>query len=666
MMQERVLGTIERLGLRRANFLQENPQYNFGGMFDELKVQPIDRSFIDQGELEAETAYLSSALEQAFRLRSETRIEVSSRAEAARWDTVQKRINDLIDIGSTQNKVLTEFETGNPSGRSNVEAAMSHCSHLGTELSLRNALREQLALAHKAGVEDMFIDYTELVDFSSGFITAAKIDGVSLEDFTDPRIAKRSPVPFFQFLAIAQSLAYRKIHENVLRENQDTIASQFPNHSKWNLGVLSTRVSFLMVLTQPEVLREVSKHAPKPLDEVYRNTQKILEGVTVVREKARKVLLNPNDPDSAAIRQITDIFLKSPLVNERIHILHILGLNRFSTLYGTYRQAYQLMSGDGGEFYFDLAMEIHRYIEDIASVKDILNIEDIDSFLLEDGPGASLEDQAQLQAKHINELTSLTSQRFFEINPATVELGNLAVPQLIEVSFDKNRPRKFTVNLVYNNELYEEVEIEYTLDTTKGKETFDWNFLEDPMHPESYKVTVMRDQLALLASALLIEITTQEAQKRQPIKIDQASIEGKTTAVKRERFDDPIYALRRKVREEQRAEKAQQTNEIDVIPALQKGAIKNIILMDESIKEKIHLGSVDEQMAIESIREYNERGVGEFTRKRKRGPDGKPRYTLRSGNARILVREDAASNGKRNFEIIDIRDRKNIYPENKL
>lgn len=666
-MQERVLGTIERYGLRRPVSLQEQPRVFLGRASDVMKSYPVDRSFIDQPELDRETIRLSSALEQAFRLRSDLRIGFGSQKEINRWNALDERIDDLVDIEFAHNRIFTEIDEGNPNGRSMLEIALHHCVSLGVELTLRSALKEQLALACRAGVEGRFIDSTELVNFSARFITAVKIDGTALEDFTDPRIAKKSPVPFFQFLAIARTLVGRRLYDEILQDNEGTLASQFPNYAKWNINVLPAKISMLMGDLRAQFIAEQARKSPQPLlADAYRNAARIIEGVGVVQEKSRKALLNPNDPDSAGIREITAVFLKSSIADERICIMQVLGLNKLSLLYGVYRRAYQLASGDDGEFYFDLAMAIRDFIEDISSVKDILTDEDIDSFLLEDDDSLSnqsIEEQIQLQARYINELTSQSSQRFFEVNPVTIDLGNLATPQFLEVTLDRNRPRKFTVNLVYNNELDEEVEIEYTVDTTKG--TFDWNFLEDPSHPENTKIAAMRNQLALIASTSLVEIAAQEAQKRRSI-LPAQSTEVQTPTVKRERFDDPIYALRKQIRAEQRAAKAQETEEIDITPALQKGSVKKIILDNEDLEKKMHVGIADKQVILEAIREYNERGVGKFTRKRKRGPDGEPRYTLRVGNFRVLVKEVAGTDGNRDFEILDVRDRKDVYPKNEL
>lgn len=63
--------------------------------------------------------------------------------------------------------------------------------------------------------------------------------------------------------------------------------------------------------------------------------------------------------------------------------------------------------------------------------------------------------------------------------------------------------------------------------------------------------------------------------------------------------------------------------------------------------------------------------ISNFTRKKKLGLDGTPRYTLSIGctvpkGVRILLKEQASTNGARTFEIIDIRYRKDIYRLNQL
>ncbi len=101
-------------------------------------------------------------------------------------------------------------------------------------------------------------------------------------------------------------------------------------------------------------------------------------------------------------------------------------------------------------------------------------------------------------------------------------------------------------------------------------------------------------------------------------------------------------------------------------PAIQKSLVKNLIMVDESLDKKMNVGAEDAQISLVSIQEYNERGVGTFTRKRKLGPNGRPRYTLRVGNIRVLVEELESSEGARNFGIVDIRRRKDVYSKNEM
>ena len=667
-MYERVLGTIDRYGLRDYVFLREEFPQVYTTPDDVMQSYPVDRSFIDQSELQKEASQLSSSLRLALQRQSGTAIGFGSQREASRWTALEERIQDLIAIAAVQNRVVSEIEEGNPSSRTYLEIALYHCGTLGVELTLRSALKDQLALANKTGVGDYFTEYARLVDFSNGYLTAIKIDGVALADFIDPKIAKKSPVLYFQYLTLAEMSAYHLFYNQVVDDNQGTVAAEFPNHTKWNVNVLSTKVSLLMGYIEAGIIKGQAISVRSPLDDVYRAAARIIEGVHAVRNKTRKVLLNPKDPDSIAIREIAGVFLKSPLLDERIHILQILGLNKISELFSTYRQAYQLASSDGGEFYLDLVMEIRDFIEEISSSRDILNDDDIGFFLKGDTDvlqSSSPEEEITSQGRFINEITSQTSQRLFEINPAILDLGNLAEPQLIEVNLDGNRPRKFTINLVYNNELDEEVEIVYAIDTTK--QAFDWNFLEDPANPENARITTMRNQLIRLASTLLSTIAQQEDEKKRFRNTPKALREEQTTSVKRERNDDPIYALRKQVRAELRSAGAEDSGEIDIMPALEKGKVKNIIDLDSNeLTRRVHVGVEDAQNVFGSIRDYNERGVGEFNRKRKRGSDGKPRYTLRAGNLRVLARETSSERGIRRFEILDIRNRKDVYSKNEL
>jgi len=136
---------------------------------------------------------------------------------------------------------------------------------------------------------------------------------------------------------------------------------------------------------------------------------------------------------------------------------------------------------------------------------------------------------------------------------------------------------------------------------------------------------------------------------------------------KRERFNDPIYDLKKQVRAEQRFSKSQQGNQIDISTTLEKDQIKYQIILDKDlIVRKMNIGAEQAQMAINAIEAFNDRRVGQFTRKRQLSPNNKPRYTLRSGKLRILVEETENEFRTRKFEIIDIRSRKDVYRKNDM
>lgn len=668
-MHERVLGVIERYKLRDPNFFQTRPPVLYGLPSEPVIQSGVDRSFIDHPELEREKGRLSLSIRLLEELADERSIEFPSQKHRTRWGMLGERITRLMYIAQIHNGHLRGVEDGNTEGRSIVEVSSLHCAVLGTELTLHNTIQDRLEIARQAGVADRFREHANTMDFASGFVGGLKIDGIAVQDFADPTITKKSSVPYFQFLVVAQSLAYRDCYDAAVADNVGSVAFQFPNHTKWNLNVLSTRVSSMVSLSSQFFNGQISR-APQPLADVYKNSAKILDGVDVIRRKSRIALLDPQNPDSEGIREIVDVFLKSPLPADRLYILITLGINNLTNLYSAYRQTYKLVSGNYGEFYFDFAIAIREFVKDISAIKDILNDDDIDSFLLNQDvdrmSDQAIQDQIKFQGGFVNQIIAKTSQKFFEINPEILDLGNLATPRLIEVTLDKNRPRKIKVNLIYNNELDEETEIEFTTDTTKG--TVDWNFLEDPEKPETPKIAVMRDELVRISSILLLTINNQAAISRQKsLQSSKADVQPQILTAKRERFDDPIYELRKQVREEQRAAAtSQDTETIDIGSALQKDYAKNIILVDGDLSKRIHVDIDGKQIALASIIEYNERGVGSFTRKRRRGPDGKPRYTLRAGSLRVLVKEVSTSEGVRNYEIVDIRDRRNVYSKNAL
>jgi len=275
--------------------------------------------------------------------------------------------------------------------------------------------------------------------------------------------------------------------------------------------------------------------------------------------------------------------------------------------------------------------------------------------------------------KRVNEAFSKTSQKNFTIEPSNINWANLHVPQEVQINFDPNRPRKFTIMVTFNNELGESTNIEYTIDTTKN--IMDWNHPEDPMLlPDDPDLRALRRSLLIAAQSMLDNVYRQ-AQEEYQLKrqSEGTSSAGVVQRPKRERSQDPLYQLRKDTRAQQREESINQGSLFEVLS--QKEEIKNIVILpsEEEFEETGRfLSHVDRGIVRKSMEEYNEKGTGaKFSRKKGLGLEGELIYGLSIGctvpkGARVLLRETESETGVRNFEIVDIRYRKDIYSKHNL
>ena len=146
----------------------------------------------------------------------------------------------------------------------------------------------------------------------------------------------------------------------------------------------------------------------------------------------------------------------------------------------------------------------------------------------------------------ISRIFGRSSQAAYKVDPTRMD-WLLPKAQSINVQFDKNRPRKFDVELVFASEDGEETtEVSYSIDTTR--KTMDWEYAVDPMLPENSRIANLR-ALLLAATQTILEVIEGQSEAQYQIKIaTRATPIVEAKKAKRERFDDPIYALRKENR----------------------------------------------------------------------------------------------------------------------
>lgn len=635
-----------------------------------FKPEDIDTSFLDSIALEEETVLLGRYSDDEYRFMGRP---YNSDQEFERWENLREKFNDLVAISSIVNNKLREAELSG-GGMTHSEVDIWHRLSIGAELAIISTLHEQLSIAKKNGVENSLVRYFKLFSYIHAPVVGIQIGGVSLKDFRTFNPKLHSPVPFFQFLAIALQIGYKKLHEEVLRENSQYPEGNFPNFTKSAIEVLPGKVIALAGVSGDS--HNVSGNKQRLMQEINFHTKKLCEGVEDVMSRSVRILLNPKDKNFPELKEFLDVFLTSKDQTDRLSIITILGLNKFERFISYYRAVKQLSQGENGEFFSRLSSVIKECVGWLDGLINILTVEDIQGILessMTFSQPLDLNVYSRPFGQTISEIFRKSPQKKYDVYPREIDWGDLATPELVEVEFDNNRPKKVKIILSFNNELDEEIEVEYIIDTSRN--LFDWNLLEDPLTPENIEIIQFRNGLMKIASQILTNINRQNEVKIEREK-QRIPIVEQVTSAKRERFDDPIYQLRKQLKLDRRNQEKNAGTQPSLSFAnnlfVERTKIRNIIEIPEEELLGLfnHVSSVDRLIILSAINEYNEQGTGgKFTRKRKIGSDKKPMYTLSIGctvpkGARVLVKEVSSKDGVRNFEIIDIRYRKDVYKKN--
>lgn len=663
---------IERI----RNLFGKEPQQKSKllGTQDSL-VEPIPakRPF-DQKEVQREQKRLAKDLTATYEQLGQA-IVMKSPKNATRFSTLRQKIDDCFAISSIYADQFKEMElTGG--GKTVLEAAILHVTSLGLSLVVQNTLRQQLEIAEREEFADRFRPYTEVYKYAATSELGIKIDGISLRDFITFKGKQDSPVPYLNFLLYGRLIAHEGLHREVLAQNQGKPYGEYPNITISTIDVLPNKIISLSYLN-PEAFDHLG--GPPLIQEIGQQAKKLIQTTVEVVTSSRKLLLNPASPEFPTLRELILSYLESGDKTKRVVALNILSAGRIPYLFDVYREAQRLIrKGNNSEFYQTLVTAVREYVEEASNITTVLTKEDIPPILnlvkvgdLNPVKPSTLEGLG----KQVGAIFSKTSRKIYEINSNSVNLNGFATPESIKISFDANRPKKFTINLAFNNELGEAVDLGYTLDTQKN--TMDWVLLEDPMSAEDQEVAYFRDNLLMLTGSILQDVARQVNEEfnlrhEKP----QIEVSSPSQQVKRERFADPVYKLRKEVRIEQISKG--EVLDADIVSVSIEDVdikVRNQVLLpvEQELQEKLkYVSSMDGEIIKQALAEYNEKGTGsKFTRKKKLGPDGQPRYTLAVGctvpkGVRVLLREVSSENGIRNFEVLDIRYRKDIYRLNKL
>ena len=441
------------------------------------------------------------------------------------------------------------------------------------------------------------------------------------------------------------------------------------------LWVLPNKIGSLLALN-PGTFEEAYRHARYPLNEIGMLASKVVRGVQETRERIFRLILDPSSRNFSALEQIVQAYLVSDDDSVVLEALNLLGLHQIGNVRQLYRQAKSNTDrGIEKEFFSLLTDRVVSYAKEVSLINAMPDEGDMDLIADLESP---IDDAQVPTFQHLGQLVSgvfqRSSQTLYTIDPLAIE-WSVSVPNSVSVQFDSNRPKKFDVVLTYITDDGEEsTEVAYSLDTAKA--IMDWAYLADPMSPANDRISNFRSLLLLATRSILRNIQRQVDEEYQR-RIAKPSIQTpQIPKGKRQRYEDPAYALRKEMKTEQQQRNTGRTQlDIPVYGIAEAARVRNEIVVPTGAElDKLlrALSEEDRQIVRDRLDEFNQFGTGgELTKKEKLGPDGRERWTLRIAcsvpkGVRVLLAPEEFSKGLRKFETIDARYRKDIYPKNKL
>lgn len=533
----------------------------------------------------------------------------------------------------------------------------------------------RFAVSH-GGTERLYQNYTNTLDWIFDSPHLIRIGGTSLRELWKADPARFPPQTALSFFLESAQIRLRMSHAQVIKQGQSPQLAEYPNQAKAAVENATGEAQSLVGLPDAALEHlEISKQL-KPYEQIIKEAASLAlrfhHKFDRFALRAADALFTPASPNFEPVRDVVrgNIF---QVRLTRLITLHHLGLREVVNIPPRYRQAMSLIDGPERAFFTSIVDTMKDYVSEAPSTAALISKEDIPSIL--DSGQTEKRDLPDLNGidSLVKEIFSKTSQKSYcDIDPKSLHWGVLIPPDKIAVTFDPARVRKFNILLSYVNTVGESLDLEFRFDFPKNP--FDWSFIESPTSREPEMEPMY--QAAIFASHTIIAAIKARADMIYQQKQVQRAEELKTsrgTTPKKSGTPQEIQQKLKPAAQPAIVTPIKATLAEDLAVEVEKG-VKNVINVPtkEDFDKKLEpLSHVDRKIVTEGIEEYNTRGVGDFKRKKKLGPDGAPRYTLAvrttvPGGVRILVREVAGEGGVRKFEIIDIRYRKDIYRKNKM
>jgi len=625
----------------------------------------------DHGELQRERDDLSKKAKGQADIFTKRPLALIDEKSAKRWIELTDSANGITAIALS----LLEKLKDHPEIKTiNGQHLAFLISAAGTYL-LHNNVERQKSLAEKSNFSHLYNPLAESAQFIISGTYSCKINGVSVKDvMVNPNL---SPSSFYKFAVESQLIRMNRTHTKVLQENQTPLASVYPNIAKSHIED-ATGCVMALTNTDPERFESLASHflshPSNAENQIITAARNMVKRTDRLNQKLISTIFNPNSSEFLPLKETVEDYLdQEDLGLKTTALVRLVGLHDYENIAKAYRKAKELaeQNNQNSPFYNLLQSSIRQYIEDVPQELGVLTKDDLPMFIdldktIKDESVPTLGDLRNITVPILNR-APYKGYLFDESDIEEFDLKSIVSPNSIGVAFPKGHPNIFNIYFHYKNQQGESTTLELNFNARKN--IFDLKpFIETTDDPEMAELR----KAALIASrSVLSQIQRHvdvEFQERQRAKAARATpIPQPTTKKPKEPY------IPREKEEKFVPEKPltafQEALQTTILPTREE--VKNQVLVpaEEETKDLIRsLSPEDQQIVLDGIIKYNETGTGKFKMLRSVGREGQRLYTLRitgtGGGIRALL-EETTNGGDlekgRNFEIIDIDYRKNIY-----
>lgn len=539
---------------------------------------------------------------------------VASPAEGQTWVRLLDKRKQLAERIEGHQKLFVERLQGGE-GMTRYGACMYYIDRVSSGLVAEDTLSNLERLARSRRFYTPVVrDYisSQRLDLAAGVNIRLTQNGVTIGDLEKVRQNKALIPQFFFFMLEVYRIDRDQTLREVLTFNPDW-AQEYPTITMFKARELMHGIDGLITLNR-ELIEAMRINTDPLWQEVTAKPVNLRRELVYVANEVNKALMNPDSVEAPIIRTIVDPFL------DRDDYIGFAGLiigtmtndgdNSRRRKKELYRRSLNLLGHPQyGSFYRKVKNQLERLVDVEGNYHWLLSERDAEMLLEMSRLGEPIPEVTfENLARTIGHTFSISgNQQDFELDVDKISWGWVVKPKTAEIAF-ANSPKKFEVEVVFENEIGEEKFLYLEFDTTKR--IFDWNFLRAPSDP---LMTNMKQAAMHIGTAALADVYRQVLEERESKKAQQPSNIS----------TEPSSAKPKEVYTPPKKEAIKKKNPPLMTPflaALAESAevetgIKRELILPEGEELEImlqNIGVVDRPRAIEKILKFNQFGLGEF------------------------------------------------------